>query len=183
MTKIVSSILGLLMLIYPLAVYFGIQYFEPWIIASSLFVLLLIRLVITTSDKNWNRLLLIICLMYCVFAVWNNNVLSLRFYPVLISFGLFAIFASSLFYPPPIVERLARLQHPELPEQGVIYTRRVTQVWCAFFMINGCIAFITAVACSFAFWSLYNGLISYLLMGLLMAIEYLVRIKTQAHVR
>jgi len=110
-----------------------------------------------------------------------NNSISLLFYPVLISFSLLMIFVTSLFFPPPIIERLARLQHPNLPEQGIRYTRRVTQVWCMFFLINSCISLLTALWCSFAIWSLYNGFISYLLMGSVMRIEYLVRIKTQAH--
>jgi uncharacterized membrane protein len=77
------------------------------------------------------------------------------------------------------VERLARLQQPDLPPQGVRYTRRVTQVWCGFFIINGSIALITALWSSFAWWSLYNGLIAYVLMGLLFAGEYLIRRRTQ----
>lgn len=80
-----------------------------------------------------------------------------------------------------MIERLARLQQPDLPAKGVLYTRRVTQVWCGFFIINGSIAFITAVWASFELWSLYNGLIAYLLMALLFAGEYLIRIRTQTH--
>jgi uncharacterized membrane protein len=41
----------------------------------------------------------------------------------------------------------------------------------------------TAIWCSFSVWSLYNGLIAYILIGLLMAIEYRVRIRTQNYVR
>jgi uncharacterized membrane protein len=44
-----------------------------------------------------------------------------------------------------------------------------------FFGINGAIALATALWASAAFWSLYNGLIAYMLMGLLFAGEYLVR--------
>ena len=82
-----------------------------------------------------------------------------------------------------MIERLARLQHPDLPPEGVIYTRRVTQVWCAFFIINGAMALSTALWASLEIWSLYNGLIAYVLMGGLFAAEYLVRMKTQKHVR
>jgi uncharacterized membrane protein len=88
-----------------------------------------------------------------------------------------------LFSPPPIIERFARLQHPNLPASGIQYTRKVTLVWSLFFLINGCIALGTALWCSFAWWSLYNGFISYLLMALLMGIEYIVRINTQEHLK
>ncbi len=57
------------------------------------------------------------------------------------------------------------------------YTRRVTQVWCIFFFINGAIALGTALWASAAVWSLYNGVIAYLLMGGLLGGEYLVRLR------
>jgi uncharacterized membrane protein len=98
---------------------------------------------------------------------------------VLVNAVMLLIFAGSLFYPPSVVERLARLQQPDLTPQGIRYTRRVTQVWCGFFIINGSIALVTALWSSFEWWSLYNGLIAYLLMGLLFAGEYLIRRRTQ----
>ncbi len=185
MALLINGVLGVLIILYPIAVYFGIQYMQPWKISALLLFILCIRFVISKFkarvDNCWNRHLLVLGIVYCVFAIWMNNTISLLFYPVLISFSLLMIFATSLFSPPPIIERLARLQHPNLPEQGIRYTRRVTQVWCVFFLINGCIALVTAIWCSFAVWSLYNGFISYLLMGAVMGIEYLVRIKTQVH--
>lgn len=75
----------------------------------------------------------------------------------------------------PLVERLARLQYPQLSAQGVRYTRRVTQIWCGFFILNGSVALITAQIGDMALWSAWNGMIAYLLMGALMAGEWLVR--------
>jgi len=57
------------------------------------------------------------------------------------------------------------------------YMRKVTQVWCGFFVINGAIAFGTALWASEAVWSLYTGVISYALMALLFGAEYLVRLR------
>ena len=121
--------------------------------------------------------------MYFGFAIWSNNSVSLRFYPALVNGMMLVIFSWSLLSPPSLIERLARLQHPDLPPEGIIYTRRVTQIWCGFFMVNGFIALATALWSSFEVWSLYNGLIAYLLMGILMGGEYIVRMKTQKHVR
>jgi len=50
-------------------------------------------------------------------------------------------------------------------------------VWCGFFVLNGAIALGTALWASEAVWSLYTGVISYVLMGLLFAGEYLVRLR------
>jgi len=49
--------------------------------------------------------------------------------------------------------------------------------------INGSIVLAMALCSSFEVWSLYNGLIAYLLMGILMGGEYVIRMKTQKHVR
>jgi uncharacterized membrane protein len=69
---------------------------------------------------------------------------------------------------------LARLQEPDLPESGVLYTRKVTLVWCAFFIMNAATALYTCFE-SIEIWTLYNGLISYLLAGSLFAGEWIVR--------
>lgn len=116
-------------------------------------------------------------------AVWGNALLPLKLYPVLISCAMLATFGYSLVAPPSIVERLARLREPDLPAAAVRYTRRVTQVWCVFFVINGAIALGTALWASEAIWSLYTGVISYLLMGLLFGVEFLfrARFKRQHH--
>jgi uncharacterized membrane protein len=74
-----------------------------------------------------------------------------------------------------MIERLARLREPELPPEGVAYTRRVTQAWCVFFVFNGTVALATALWASEAAWSLYNGVIAYGLMGLMFGGEFLLR--------
>lgn len=175
--RLLASGIGFIVLIYPLAVYWGIQVLTPWKMSAILLVVLLLRFWFFPSLKQWNKGLMVIGVVYCVFAIWHNSELSLRFYPVWVNLCLFSVFAISLHYPPPIIERLARLQHPNLSFQGVQYTRKVTQVWCGFFVINGLIAAVTALWSSFFWWSIYNGLIAYGLMGLLMAIEYLIRMK------
>jgi uncharacterized membrane protein len=91
--------------------------------------------------------------------------------------ALLAAFGYSLAVPPSMVERLARLREPQLPDAAVAYTRRVTQVWCGFFAVNGALALGTALWASPAVWSLYTGVIAYLLMGLLGGAEYVVRMR------
>jgi len=179
----INSVTAMLTLLYPLAVYFGVNYIEPWKLASILIVLLVIKLAISYSDNHWSRPLLLAGVLYCGFAIWSNSLVSLLFYPALVNGVMLVIFSSSLLSPRSLVERLARIQHPDLPPEGVIYTRRVTQIWCGFFIVNGVIALATALYSSFEVWSLYNGLIAYLLMGILLGGEYVVRIKTQKHVR
>jgi len=183
MPSIINSIIVLLTILYPFAVYFGTHYLEPWKIAFLLFALLGIRLVAGYRAKHWSSPLLAAGFLYCGYAIWSNELLSLRFYPVIVNAATLLLFAWSLRSPQSLIERLARIQHPDLPPEGVIYTRRVTQAWCVFFIVNGGIALATALWSSFELWSLYNGLIAYILMGIMLAGEYSVRIKTQKHAR
>jgi uncharacterized membrane protein len=183
MRTLINSLIGLLTMLYPFAVYFGIRYLEPWKIASILVVLLGIRLIASYAVKHWSYPLLMVGMVYFGFAIWSNEILTLRFYPAIANAAMLLLFSWTLFSPPSLIERLARIQHPNLPPEGVIYTRRVTQIWCGFFIINGSFALMTALWSSIEIWSLYNGLIAYLLMGILFVGECIVRIKTQKHVR
>jgi uncharacterized membrane protein len=116
-------------------------------------------------------------LLLAACAVWANALLPLKLYPVLVNCAFLAAFGYSLAAPPSMIERLARLSEPDLPPEAIAYTRRVTQVWCGFFILNGSVALGTALWASEAVWSLYTGVVAYLLMGLLFAGEYLVRLR------
>ena len=122
--------------------------------------------------------LALFALMAVLVLRWSG--LMLRFYPVLMNLVLLSVFAASLWRPPSMIERFARLQHPELDERGVRYTRTVTKVWCGFFIFNGSIAAGIAVWGDTAQWAFYNGFLAYVLIGLLLGGEWLVRRQVMA---
>jgi len=113
--------------------------------------------------------------LFAFFAGALHSLHWVLWYPVLVNVVLLAMFATSLRGPMPLVERIARLREPDLPPQGVIYTRRVTKVWSLFFLFNGSVAAATCLTGNIHWWTLWNGGISYLLTGSLMAGEWLVR--------
>lgn len=104
----------------------------------------------------------------------------LKMYPVLMSVGACFIFASTLIKPPSMIERFARLAEPNLPESGVIWTRKVTIVWCVFFVINALIALWSVLFAPMKIWVIYNGFISYVLMGILLLGEFILRKRHQS---
>ena len=57
--------------------------------------------------------------------------------------------------------------------------RKVTQVWCVFLLVNAALSAATALWGDLAVWTLYNGLISYGVMGTLFAVEYAIRRRVQ----
>ncbi|AKX59616.1 hypothetical protein AKN88_06510 [Thiopseudomonas alkaliphila] len=174
-------LLGLLLLtgfLYPLIVYFGLQYFSPVVIALVIAGVWGTRLVLT-QQPSYQRLIGVAVLLFCAVVIWQKEQSWLLWYPVIINSLLAVFFANSLIHGTPIIERLARLTEPDLPPSGIIYTRKVTQVWLVFFIVNGLVAAILTVLAPLSWWTLYNGLIAYVLMGCLMAGEWFVRGKVR----
>ncbi len=168
-------LLVIISLLYPLAVYMGLQNFDARHLVLLLIVIAGVRIVSLGQSplNHWFWLPLLTLL-----GLWTwllNSALALKLYPVLVSASFLVLFLWSLKNPPTMIERIARLQDPELPEQGIVYTRKVTKIWCYFFAFNGSIALTTTLYGTDAQWALYNGLISYLCMGTLFAGEWLVR--------
>ena len=110
-----------------------------------------------------------------LFKRWMALGLAAKAYPVAVNLALLASFGWSLRRPPTVIERMARLQEPDLPAYAVAYTRRVTQAWCLFFLLNAAVSSATALWATEAVWALYNGVIAYGLMGLMFAAEWLIR--------
>jgi uncharacterized membrane protein len=170
----------LITMIYPLAVWLSQGHIEPRFLAGLLVLAGLTRLHHLRTSQAW-RWWLGGTLLLFVLAVWSNGLLPLKLYPVLVNLALLGAFAYSLIFPPSMIERFARASEPDLPAQAVGYTRRLTQVWCAFFAMNCAIALMTALWASAATWTLYNGLIAYLMMGLLFAGEHVFRWHFKRH--
>jgi len=115
-----------------------------------------------------------------IFCFFTNQTIFLKLYSVAISVTLLFVFGSTLFLPPTIIFRFATLQDTSIKgspaeKQVEAYCRKVTVAWCVFFICNGSIAAFTAFRCSDKVWSVYNGGISYVLMGLMFAVEFIIR--------
>ncbi|MDR2842038.1 MAG: hypothetical protein LBV52_02430 [Spirochaetaceae bacterium] len=115
---------------------------------------------------------------------FTNSLIILKLYPVLVNVLMLCVFTVTLFSPPCMIFRFATLQDKSIKgssgEKKIeAYCKKVTVIWCCFFVINGSIAVYTVFFASNGAWSLYNGGISYILMGLLFIIEFLVRKNVQ----
>lgn len=74
----------------------------------------------------------VVAIVFCLLLALFDSPALLRWYPVLISSFMLVLFGSSLTFGPPIVERLARVREPQLPAEGIRYTRQVTVAWSVF---------------------------------------------------
>lgn len=164
-------------LAYPFVVYFGLAVVPPA-------ALLLVGLGLIAARMVGMRRLEGSTVWLIAFAVAGLALVGLlaavpqmavKAYPVAVSLAVAAVFALSLRFPPTVIERLARISEPDLPPEGVAYTRRVTQIWVAYLVANAAISTATALWGSMDQWTLWNGLLSYLGMGTLFCGEFLLR--------
>lgn len=184
MTKILLTVVHTALVIaYPLTVYLGLTHFGARQLGIVLVLLLLPGIVGRARSAApadlWAvvRVPLTLAALIAVGAALDDPRLFLAL-PVAANLLLLAHFAGSLRGEVSLVERMARLQEPELPPGGPAYCRRVTQVWCGFFVVNAAVAAALAVWAPLAAWALYTGLVAYLLMGLLFTVEFVVRKRT-----
>ena len=164
---------------YPAAVYFGLLHWSPRLVGCVLLALLLpglgLRLIGAGRERAWSVLKLPLAVAALVAACAISGDARFMFgLPVLINLALLAGFGSSL-RGIPMVERFARLQKADLSPEQVRYCRSVTWVWCGFFACNAVASAVLALWGGLAAWSLYTGLIAYVLIGALGGTEYVVR--------
>ena len=161
----------LLVILLPISIwvfrYFGIPF---WV--AGVF---LIPLVFLKKNPYWGKSLALIALVLGGASLLLRNPDFVYFYPVMVNVVLLAVFASSLSGSQTIVEKIARLRDSRFSDREIPYARKVTIVWVIFFAINGSIALVTVLIEDKFYWSIYNGAISYVLMGLMFAGEFYCR--------
>ena len=162
-----------LTVVYPFIVWWGLSTFGLVFLAGFMVALAAMRYV--QDPKSITLTLMLVCIMLAGASCYYDDPVAIKLYPVLVNGMMLFLFGSSLFDKETIIERFARIQNPTLPEEAVRYTRRLTQIWCAFFVMNGGIAFWTALYASDKVWALYNGAIAYGLIGSLFVGEWLYR--------
>ena len=110
-----------------------------------------------------------------IFAFHYTDLIFFKYYPPIVNFGFFIVFFSSLFQEKTVIQKIALAENPDAGAETMKYTRNLTYIWAIFTFINFLISLYT-VFMSKEIWALYNGFISYILVGTFFVIEYIVRI-------
>lgn len=169
----------LIMLAWPFLIWYGVTHDELRWLLPLMAILMLGRLLLSSQQRGPLRQIApagaLIGVLLCLISLLFTQHQWVLWYPVAVNVIMLAAFGGSLWRGMPLVERLARLREPDLSPAGVRYTRRVTQVWCGFFSLNGVMAAATCLVGNMTWWGLWNGMLSYVAMALLMAAEWLVR--------
>ena len=182
-----------LSILYPLVVFSCLVIFHVPIKVFSLFVIFiaLVYVLMATGGRGERfsvrlrknlKLLVSAALLLAggIICLATGQTLFIKLYPVLMNLIFLLTFGSTVFLPPNICFRFACLADKNLRTSHISrrverYCVGVTLVWCAFFTLNGLAALYTVFSKDDKIWSVYNGGISYGLMGILFAAEFIVR--------
>ena len=178
---VVAGIIGVVATVsYPLLVFYGLTRYGPRAVAGVLLVALVPLTVARLARSRRAHLrqvgfvpILVIGLVAASAILGRAGLMLLV--PVVINGVLAASFGATLKTSSPMIERFARLEHPDLIPGEVAWCRLWTQIWTAFFLINCVIVLALVLTERLSWWMYYTGLIAYLLMGMLFASEYVVR--------
>lgn len=186
--QLLKWLVALALVAYPAAIYVAHRHVSPSQMLAGLLALLGLRALLATwlmPRHVMRQLALGGALLLAGGLVWrllpDVRMDWLRLYPALLDAGVAVLFLGSLASRRPLVERIARVMEPDLPPAGVAYTRRVTWAWGVLMGLITLVAAYTAVAASLRAWTLFNGLLVYLLMGAAFAVEYGVRRRVRRH--
>lgn len=174
---VINALLTIVSICYPLAM-LG-EWGEMWLNAIP-FILAGLWFIKALQAVKFYRYFAMLMTVLLALSLLSRMAFNLMYwYPVLINGVMLGIFGGSLWQKQSLVERLARLQDPHLPPQAVKYTRQVTKVWCGVFMFNIVVSASLVWWNQIDLWALYTGVIAYVIMGVVMAGEWLIRPKHQ----
>lgn len=168
-------LISMTLLAYPILVWWLAQRGLTDGLVVLLITVLLVQAVTQglNNPKSWLSMAVLGGVAFTILV--TDTLTGVLFYPVWMNLAMLSVFLLSLWQKPAVVTRLARLMEGELSERAVVYTEKVTWVWVGFFLVNGSVSLATVLWGDIDLWTLYNGLIAYLLMGLLFLIEWGVR--------
>jgi uncharacterized membrane protein len=157
---------------YPFAVYFYRDRFPALAFVAAALLLIAVRLMALNSPlaRLWRIPLLLSALLMIAVAVLDRG-LAKQAYPVVQCFAVSAIFAWTLISPPSLIERFARLRHAEMTSEATRYCRNVTVLWAGWLAINGAVAAVLAFGDDLRYWTIWTGIASYMISGLIFMAE------------
>lgn len=125
-------------------------------------------------NKLVKIVLSIILMQIVILIVHYTKWYFVKLYPVVVNCFIFLVFFISSFSKETVIQKFAKLTEPNIKPKALEYTRKLTYYWAIFTFFNFLISLWT-VFLPQKIWSIYNGIISYILVGSFFAIEYFVR--------
>ncbi len=126
-------------------------------------------------DHRWAALQLsLVALAFALLGWLLQDELWLLILPSATQASFALVFLRSL-RTTPLIEHFARMVKKELSPPELAHCRRWTGLWAGYLFVLAAVGLALARWAALATWTLYVGLVNYLLIGALFGVEYLVR--------
>lgn len=178
----VTAVLSVLGVAYPFVVYLSLGRVPTSVLIIFALVLVGTRLGVISAGKVARQLcppLIAVALVIAALGLLHPD-WAAKAYPVLMSAAFGMAFGLSLIRPPTLVEIFAETRAPNPSSAARGYMRKVTWIWFIFLSANALTSLAVTAWGSAGWWTFYNGFLSYVLMGLLFTVEWLIRRRVRA---
>ena len=181
----ILKILGyVLSVTYSVFIFLSLTVFHFPIRLVGLLVLLLASAMIISRTSKKGRLLPCLMLLIALIVIITKSDIVLKCYPVIVNLVFLITFSLSLRQGDSIIFYFANLGDKTIAWNGgkneiKRYCRKVNYVWVCFFILNITIATFTVFWSGMKLWMIWNGCLSYIAMGLLFTVEFIVRVIKQ----
>lgn len=179
MKSVLGAISALFVIASPWVLYWTLSQHEVGVAAAVLIGWVIVRTIpLLIAARREQRLaalqLPVIALTFACLGWISNNGTWLLVLPSATqgSFGL--AFLRSL-RGTPLIEHFARMVKPELGAGELAHCRLWTKIWGGYLLVLAAIGLGLARWASLAVWTVYVGVIAYVLVGVLFAVEYVIR--------
>ncbi|MGR9115351.1 MAG: hypothetical protein ACU85E_06260 [Gammaproteobacteria bacterium] len=170
-----SVLVTCLFLAYPYLVYRGMESGLVWLAPAIFSGIYLLQAVSARRVKI--KIYKASVAIGLLLGAYYLQTFTAKVMPVLIQLMLLFFFGRTLLKGkgPSLIESFVRLEFPEFPPGVSEYCRRLTLMWTGFFAFNAVMCVVLAVWGTDFWWTLFNGVFIYLMIGVLMIGEYIYR--------
>jgi uncharacterized membrane protein len=177
---------GALIILYPVLVFSALVIFKLSIRYLSVFIIALAVAYFLVHRHNYRGKHTIVvfispAILCCIgiICLITKSSLTLKIYPALADLIYFVIMGTSILIPPPLVFYFLNMFDKKIkdhiePRFFERYCRNAAIIWCVFFVFDGIVSIVTVFLGSDIVWGIYNGGITYVLMGMIFLGEYFI---------
>jgi len=178
---------GLIAIMYPVLVFCALVVFKLPIRYLSIGIIIFAIAYTIVNSRHYKGkhtvALFVSPLILCtigVISLWiDDSPIFIKLYPALASIAYLTIMITSFIFPPPLayyfVDIFNKSIKTKIPKEIFDnFCFRASVVWCVFFLVDAIIALITVYFTSELFWGVYNGGVTYCIMGLIFVGEFIV---------
>jgi uncharacterized membrane protein len=183
-----KHLFGLIAILYPLLVFCVLVVFKLPIRYLSIGIIVFAIAYSVINGRNYKGKHMaalfispvILCVIGAVSLILDDkSPIVIKLYPVLADIAYLTIMITSVFFPPPLayyfIDIFDKSMKTVIPKETFDrYCFKASLVWCVFFVLDGIAALITVFYGSDLIWGIYNGGITYAMMGLIFIGEFII---------